>query len=76
MVVRAIHWLTEGGQLKYLDIKGLERINGIWTATELDMRTVKDQQTLHRTVMRFQDVRYGQALEEDLFSLRRLAKGI
>ena len=76
MVVRAIHWLTEGGQLKYLDITGLELIDGIWTATELDMRTVKDKQTLHRTVMRFQDVRYGQSLEVDLFSLRHLERGI
>ncbi len=75
MVVRAVHWLTEGGRLKYLDIKALERIDGIWTATELDMRTVRNKETLHRTVMRFEDVRYGQDLDEGLFSLRRLEKG-
>ncbi len=75
MVVRAVHWLIEGGRLKYLDIKALERIDGIWTATELDMRTVRNKETLHRTVMRFEDVRYGQDLDESLFSLRRLEKG-
>ena len=75
MVVRAVHWLTEGGRLKYLDIKTLERIDGIWTATELDMRTVRNKETLHRTVMRFEDVRYDQDLDEGLFSLRRLERG-
>ena len=76
MVVRAVHWLSEGGRLKYLDVKALERIDGIWTATELDMRTVRDGKTLHRTVMRFRDIRYGQGLDEDLFSLRRLEKSL
>ncbi len=75
MVVRAVHWLSEGGRLKYLDIKALNRIDGIWTATELDMRTVRNKETLHRTVMRFEDVRYGQDLDEGLFSLRQLEKG-
>ena len=76
MVVRAVHWLVNDDRLKYLDIKGLERIDGIWTATELEMRTVEGHETTHRTVMRFENVRYGQDLNEDLFSLRRLEKGI
>ena len=76
MVIRAAHWLTEGGKLKYLDIRKLERIDGIWTGTELDMRTVRNKETLHRTIMRFGNVRYNQNLNEDLFTLRRLEKGI
>ena len=76
MVVRAVHWLTEGNRLKYLDIKKLEKIDGIWTATELDMRTVLGKETLHRTVMNFVDVQYGQGLDSDIFSQRRLEKGI
>ena len=76
MVVRAVHWLANDDRLKYLDVKKLERIDGIWTATELEMRTVEGQETTHRTVMRFENVRYGQDLSEDLFSLRRLEKGI
>ena len=76
MVVRAAHWLTEGGKLKYLDIKKLERIDGVWTGTELDMRTVRNKETLHRTIMRYDNVHYNQDLKEDLFSLRRLEKGL
>ena len=76
MVIRAAHWLTEGGRLKYFDIRKLERIDGIWTGTELDMRTVHNKETLHRTIMRFGNVRYNRNLNEDLFTLRRLEKGI
>ncbi len=76
MVVRAVHWLTTGGRLKYLDVTGLERIDGIWTRVELDMRTVRNKETQHRTVLRFEGVRYNQDLGEDLFTLRQLEKGI
>ena len=76
MVVRAAHWLTNGGKLKYLDIRKLEKIDGIWVATELDMKTVLNKESLHRTVMRFENVRYNQNLDEGLFSLRRLEIGI
>ena len=76
MIARAVHWLTEGGKLKYLDVRRLEQIDGIWTATELDMRTVRNKETLHRTIMRFENVSYNQDLDEDLFTLRRLEKGL
>ncbi len=76
MVVRAVHWVKDGGRLKYLDMVDLRRIDGIWTAVELDMRTVKNERTEHRTVLRLEDVRYNQDLDEELFTLRRLEKGI
>ncbi len=76
MVVRAVHWVKDGGRLKYLDMVDLQRIDGVWTAIELDMRTVRNEKTEHRTVLRLEDVRYGQELDEELFTLRRLEKGI
>ena len=76
MVLRAVHWLPGGGdRLKYLDLRGLQEIDGIWTATELEMRLVENGELRHRTLMQFQDVRYGQALDDDLFTLRQLERG-
>lgn len=75
MVVRAVHWVRDGGKLKYLDMKRVERIDGIWMGTELDMKTTKGGETLHRTVMRFSDVKFNQNLDDDLFTVRRLEKG-
>lgn len=75
IVVRAVHWVRDGGKLKYFDMKRLEKIDGIWMGTELDMKTTKGGETLHRTVMRFSDVKFNQSLDDDLFTVRRLEKG-
>ena len=75
MAVRAVHWVRDGGKLKYLDMKRLERIDGIWMGTELDMKTTKGGETLHRTVMRFSDVKFNQKLDDEMFTVRRLEKG-
>lgn len=76
MVVRAVHWLADGNRLKYLDIVKQQKIDGVWTANELDMRTVQGKKTLRRTVMRFRNVRYNQNLNESIFTQRRLEKVI
>ena len=75
IVVRAVHWVRDGGKLKYFDMKRLEKIDGIWMGTELDMKTTKGGETLHRTVMRFSDVKFNQPLDDELFTVRRLEKG-
>ena len=75
MGVRAVHWVHDGGQIKYLDMKRVEQIDGIWMGTELDMKTTKGGETLHRTVMKFSDVRFNQPLDDELFTVRRLEKG-
>ena len=62
-------------RLKYFDMKRLEQIDGIWMGTELDMKTTKGGETLHRTVMRFSNVKFNQKLDEGMFTVRRLEKG-
>ncbi|KAF0118362.1 MAG: hypothetical protein FD149_719 [Rhodospirillaceae bacterium] len=75
MVVRVVHWVKDGNRLKYLDTPRIERIDGIWTATEMTMTTKHGQTTEHHTIMRFHDVRYNQSLPADMFSVRRLEQG-
>ena len=75
MVVRSVSWVRKGRKLKYFDVRKLERIDGVWMGTEIDMKTVKDGETLHRTVMRYSDVKFNQALDDGTFSVRRLEKG-
>lgn len=76
MVVRAVNWVKEGRRLKYMDIKKLEKIDGIWVGTTVDMKTTHGEKTLHRTIMTFSDVKFGQPLEEGMFSVRSLEKGL
>lgn len=76
VVVRALHWVKEGDRLKYLDVTKLEQIDGVWTILEMNMTTKKGKTTLHKTELSFSNVKYNQPLDEQMFTLRRLEKGL
>ncbi len=76
VLVRAVHWVNEGNRLKYLDVSRLEQIDGIWTVLEMSMTTKKGQATLHKTEISFDNVKYNQDLSEQMFTIRRLEKGL
>ncbi len=75
VVVRSVAWVKKGKRLKYFEVKKLEQIDGIWVATEMHMTTRKGKDTIHKTVLHARNVRFGQDLAEDLFSVRQLEKG-
>ena len=76
MVVRVIRWVKDGGYLKYVDVKNLEQIDGIWVATETQITKKKGKTTVHKTVLQMNNVKFGQGLNEDLFTIRRMEKGL
>jgi len=76
VVIRAMHLMNEGGKKKYMDVKKLEKIDGIWIATEIEMKTVQNKQRLHTTILKFNDVHFNQPLESDFFTIRQLEKGL
>ncbi len=76
VVVRAVHWVKDGGRNKYLDVTRLEQIDGVWTILEMSMTTKKGKSTLHKTELSFSNVHYNQPLDEQMFTLRRLEKGL
>jgi len=76
MVVRAINWVKDGGYLKYVDMRKLEEIDGIWVATDTLVTKKKGKATVHKTILTLDDVRFNQDLKEDLFTIRRMEKGL
>ena len=44
VVIRAISWEKDGGRMKYLDVKELKKIDGIWTPLEMHMTTKQGKQ--------------------------------
>lgn len=76
VVTRAINWLKQGKRLKYMDMKGLKLIDNIWTPTEIHITTKKRKKTLHKTIMKFSNVKYNQDLNDSQFSIRQLEKGL
>jgi hypothetical protein len=76
MAIRAIHWLSKGKKLKYMDVRKVELIDGIWFGTERHMKTTKGKHTLHETLLQFDNVKFNQDVDEDLFTVRRLEQGL
>ncbi|MDH5638513.1 MAG: outer membrane lipoprotein-sorting protein [Nitrospinota bacterium] len=76
MVIRGVHWLKDGGRLRYQEIKSLKQIDGVWTALEIHMTTKAGKAVTHKTVLKFSNIKYNQNLDDDMFTVRVLEKGL
>ncbi len=76
VIVQALNYIKAGKKLKYMKVKGLKQIDGIWTATEMQMTTKKGRKTLHKTVFKFSNIKYNQNLKESFFTTRTIQKGL
>jgi len=75
VVVQAKIWVKKGKRNKYMKVEELEQIDGIWVPTVMTMTTKKGKKTLHKTILRMSDVKFGQDLDFDSFSVRGLETG-
>ncbi len=75
VIIQALNYIKIGKKLKYMMVTGLEKIDGIWTVTKIQMVTKKGKKTLHKTVFEFSDIKYNQDLDESYFSTRTLEVG-
>jgi hypothetical protein len=76
VVIRAVNWVKDGGYLKYVDVRRLQRIDGIWVATETHVTKKKDKKTVHKTILKLNNVKFNQKLDYALFTVRRMEKGL
>ena len=76
MMVRAINWEKRGGYLKYVDVKKMEKIDGIWAVTEMHVTRKKGKEVRHKTILKFKNIRFNQDFDEDLFTVRQMEKGL
>lgn len=75
VIIQALNYIKIGKKLKYMMVTGLEKIDGIWTTTKIQMVTKKGKKTLHQTVLEFSDIKYNQDLDEAYFTTRTLEVG-
>jgi len=76
VVIRGVNWVNKSHRRKYFQVKKLEQIDGIWVAMELQMTTKEGKKTVHSTVIRFNNVKFNQPLDENMFTVRQLEKGL
>jgi len=75
VLVRAINVLRNGKK-KYLDISKLHKENGIWLPDEMSMTTKKGKRVLHKTILKFDKIKLNKSINDNIFTTRRLEKGI
>ena len=75
IAIRAVRWVYKSNRMKFLQIKKLEKIDGIWTVLEMEMDTREGKETVHKTLLHFKNVHYNQPLNEEFFTVRQLEKG-
>lgn len=75
VVVRAINFMPNGKK-KYMDMKRLHQQSGVWIADELTMTTKKGKRMLHKTVLKFNNIKLNKPINNTMFTTRRLEKGL
>ncbi len=75
VVVRAINFMRNGKK-KYMDIRKLHKQGGIWLPDEITMTTKKGKSTVHKTLLKFSNIKLNKAIPNSMFTTRRLEKGL
>ena len=77
VMIRGVRWVYKKKRNKYLDVRKLEKIDGIWISTETHMTTKSGKKTLHKTILKENNIKFNQVeVNEDLFTIRRMEKGL
>jgi hypothetical protein len=76
MITRAKFYLKKASRVKYMDVKKIQKIDGIDTAMITTMTTKKGKRILHKTILINTDVKMNQNLKKEMFSVRTLEKGL
>ncbi|HMB01366.1 MAG TPA: outer membrane lipoprotein-sorting protein [Spirochaetota bacterium] len=76
VLVRAVLWVYDSTKRKFLDVKKLQKINGIWTALETHMTTKQGSVFIHKTIMKKSNVKYGADINRSWFTVQKLKQGL
>lgn len=76
VVVRAKLYLKNSKRAKYLDVRKLEKINGIWVPTKTTMTTKQGKKTIHKTLISQSSTEINVDTPEDIFSIRAIERGL
>ncbi len=77
VMIRGVRWVYKKKRNKYLDIRKLEKIDGIWISTEMHVTTKSGKKTLHKTILKQNNIKFNQVeVNEVLFTIRRLENGL
>lgn len=75
-ITRAISYLPKNGEVKLMNVGSYVEIGGYWLPTETQMVSQKNGHTVHRTLMRMENIDVDFEVNPDDFTLTRLERGL
>ncbi len=76
MVSRIKAWPAKGNYVKITDFSNLGKVNGILVYTDVRVIKKSGKSIKHKTQLLLSDIQFNQNLSDNLFTLRRLEKGL
>jgi hypothetical protein len=76
VLTRAKFYLKKAKRIKYMDVRKLEEIDGVWVAITTTMTTKQGKRTLHKTILTNSNVEINQDIGDDMFTIRTIEKGL
>jgi len=67
-LVRAIDFL-KNGKKKYFEVKKLHKQDGIWVIDEMSMVLKYGKKTLHKTILKFDNIEVNVPIEGSIFTI-------
>ncbi len=75
--IQAKMWVKEGRKLKYVKSSEIKKIDGVWVAHKLSVRTIKNNKVESTTVMKTDSVKFNEeSVKDSDFTERRLEQGL
>jgi hypothetical protein len=75
-IVRAINYLEKKGEVKLMNIGSYVEIGDYWLGTDTQMITQKNGKTVHRTLMKIENIEVDFEVDASEFTLNRLEQGL
>ncbi len=69
-------WCKDGGYVKILEFNKIKLIENVWVPLEILVTKRLGKTVKHKTHIKMSEVKFNQNLSDDLFTLRRIKKGL
>jgi hypothetical protein len=75
VIVRSIGFM-KNSKKKYLDVTKMHKSKGVWLIDSMNMVTKKGKSTIHKTILKFSKTKLNKPISDNIFTTRRLEKGL
>lgn len=76
VIVKGTFFVDKGKKIKNYYGLDVEQIEGVWTVKTNKMETTKNGRVEHTTIIKLDNVRYNQSIDDSFFTPQRMTRGV